>query len=273
MKIAWLTDSHGIFTDRHAWDLALEITRIYAPDVVPVGSDDIDMYTLSRFNRNPARKEKLQDELDYQAQRYAELKDAVDPYWQSTEKPALYKPVEHPTVLGNHNYRFIKTLWEDPKFWGLRNLEYQRLMNYERFGFSWQGDPWDFQSNEDWSPFPELVFTHGNRVSKDPGMSVRRQMAARYYDASLVIGHCHRGAQQVITRPDGSQLWGIEGFCLCQLNPEYAKNVNWTQGITLITKHDSGALEIQQVPFYRANSFLYAYWRGIEFKVSLAKPH
>jgi hypothetical protein len=273
VKIAWMTDQHGIFLDRHAWDLALDVIRDFKPNAVPVGSDDLDLYTLSRFNRNPARKEKFQDELDCQLQRYAELKDAVDPFWNSTEKPEGYQPVQHPTVLGNHNYRFIKTLWEDPKFFGLRSLEYRNLLNYDKFGFDWKGDPWDFQSNEDWSPFEGLVFTHGNRVSRFPGFSVKNQMAARFYDASLVMGHCHRGAVQVVTRPDGSQLWGVEGFCLCQLNPEYAKNVNWTQGVVLVTRHDSGALEFDLVSFYRANSFLYAYWQGNEYKVSLAKPH
>ncbi len=273
MRIAWLTDQHGIFTDRHAWELALNITRDFKPDAVPVGSEDIDLYTLSYFSRNPARKENFQRELDFQHERYVELKDAVDPFWNSTEKPEGYRPILHPTVIGNHNRRFIKNLWEDPKFFGLRSLEYRNLLGYDRYGFTWNGDPWDFQANEDWSPFPGLVFTHGNRVSKHPGGSVQRQMEARYYDASLVMGHCHRGAQHVASRPDGTQLWGIEGFCLCQLNPEYAKNVNWTQGIVLITRHDSGVLELELVPFHRANSQLLAYRRGTEYTVSLAKPH
>jgi len=271
VKIAWLTDQHGIFVDRHAWELSLMLVRDFEPDVVPVGSDDMDFYTFSKFSKNPARRESLQDELDFMADRYAELKDACDPYWEWVTKPIGYTPTFHPTVIGNHNERFIKTLWDNPKFFGLRGMEYSRLMNYEKFGFSWSGNPWDFKANRDWSPQENLVFTHGTKVSQYPGYSVKNEMASRFYDASLVMGHCHRGAQNVVTKPDGTQLWGVEGFCLCNLDPEYATRTNWTQGIVLVTIHASGVPEFELIPFYRSNSIL-AYWRGKEYSVSLAKP-
>lgn len=270
-KIAWLTDQHGIFVDRHAWELALNLVRDFQPDVVPVGSDDIDFYTLSKFSKNPARRESLQDELDFQFKRYEELKDASDPHWRWVLKPEGYRPVFHPTVIGNHNERFIKTLWDNPKFFGLRGMEYQNLMSYERFGFSWAGnDPWDFKANQDWI-VDDLIFTHGTKVSQYPGYSVKNQMASRFYDGSLIMGHCHRGAQNVVTKPDGSQLWGIEGFCLCDLEPEYASNTNWTQGVVFVTQHPVPEFEL--IPFYRTSSTLIAYWRGQEYSVSLAKPH
>lgn len=258
LKIAWLTDWHGIFVDRDAWELALRITQDFQPDAVPIGSDDIDFYTLSSFDKDPARKERVQDEIDTQLQLYSELLDAVDPMW-GTEKA---RGVHFPTVLGNHNARFVKELWRNPKWYGLRNLEYPRLLEYERFGFSWTGNPWDWEANLDYR-VGDIVFTHGTKVSQHPGYSVKNQMNSRFFDASLVMGHCHRGALTYVTKPNGDQLFGVEGFCLCELNPKYAPITNWTQGIVFVTAHDDGA-QVELIPFHR-NGQLRAYWRGTEY--------
>lgn len=267
-RIAWLTDQHGIFVDRDAWELALKLVQDFAPHVVPIGSDDIDFYTLSRFDKNPKRRMTVQDEIDFQIQRYEELKDAVDPYWNSSRKPSSWEPILHPVVLGNHNIRFFKKLWSDPSFFGVRNLAYPELFQFDRFGFDWKDDPWNYQSNIDWYASDKLVFTHGERVSKYPGYSVKNQMNDRFFDASLVMGHCHRGAKIHIPKPDGTQLFGVEGFCLCDLNPEYDPHANWTQGIVFITEHNSGFYEVEPIQFHRLDR-LYAYWRGAEYSVPI----
>ena len=48
-----------------------------------------------------------------------------------------------------------------------------------------------------------------------------------------ITGHCHRGGSFLKT--DRFGVWGWwEGFCLCHLNPDWIKNPNWQQGITLV---------------------------------------
>ncbi|WP_119071539.1 hypothetical protein [Aggregatilinea lenta] len=256
-KIAWLTDQHGIFIDRDAWELALLLTQRFQPDVVPVGSDDIDFYRLSKFDKNPDRRETVQDELDFQWERYEELVSAVP------------EACFYPTVLGNHNERFFKRLWDDPKFFGLNALEYRSLMGYDHFGFSWAGNAWDANANREYSPAPGLAFTHGVKVSQFPGYSVKSEMASRFYDASLVMGHCHRGAITWVTKPSGEQLVGIEGFCLCGLQPEYANHTNWTQGVVFATVHDDLPTQFELIPFDRAGGRLCAHWRDEAYSVPL----
>lgn len=267
LKIAWLTDWHGIFVDRDAWELALRLVQDYKPDVVPVGSDDIDFYRLSKFSKNPARRKTLQNELDRQFELNKELKDAVDPFWNSTEKPLNYKPVEHPTVLGNHNERFIKRLWEDDTFYGVTKLSYPYLLDYQKFGYTWNGDVWDFAQNREYSVGP-ITFVHGTKVSQFPGYSVKNEMAGRLFDSSLVMGHCHRGAVTHIRRADGTLLTGIEGFCLCQLETEYASNTNWSQGVVFITLHED-IPQFELIPFQRIQGSLHAYWRDKTYSVAL----
>jgi hypothetical protein len=270
MRIAWLTDWHGIYVDRDAWELALNLVRDYKPTHVPVGSDDIDFYTISQFDKNPERRETLQDELDFQWKLFEELKDACDPMWRAKYRSPR-QVCQHPTVIGNHNERLLKTLVKDPKFFHLRVLEYRNLMGYSKFGFSWAGKPRDFKANSEWSPIPGLTFVHGTKVSQYPGYSVKNQMASRFYDSSLVMGHVHRGAQTVVTKPDGTQLWGIEGFCLCQLNPEYVKHPpNWTQGVVFITVHGTEP-EFEFIPFRRTLSRVYTYWREKEYRVPITR--
>lgn len=267
MKIAWLTDWHGIFVDRYAWELALRITRDFEPTHVPIGSDDIDFYRISHYAKNPARREQIQDELDMQFKLYEELKDAADPHWRWLSRPDERPRVEHPTVLGNHNNRFFRTLWEDPKFFGLKDMAYPRLLKYDKYGFTWNGDEWDKSGNLEWVAGENLVFVHGNKVSQSPGYSVQGQMRSRSFDRSLVMGHCHRGAQTHIRRADGRIITGIEGFCLCQLDAEYAPSNNWTQGIVFITvTNDVPSFEL--IPFTRVGSDILAVWRGNEYRVT-----
>jgi len=258
VKIAWLTDSHGIFVDRHAWHLALNLVAEFKPTHLPVGSDDVDFYTLSRFDKDPDRKDTLQNELDFQYDRYQELRDAGG-------------AIEYPTVLGNHNERLMKSLWRDPKWSSLRAVEYPNLLAYETFGFSWAGNSRDYLTNREWWATPNLVFTHGEKASLHPGYSVKNQMAARFYDASLVMGHCHRGALSYLTKPNGVMVFGVEGYCLCQLHPEYAPITNWTQGVVFITIHPTGISEVEMIPFVRSDGRLHAYWRHADYSVSLSR--
>lgn len=274
MRIAWLTDWHGIFVDRDAWELALRLTQEFKPTHVPVGSDDLDFYRISRFDKDPKRRESVQDELDTQWELYRELKDAVDPLWNSlSPRPVDYTPVRHPTVLGNHNDRFFKRLREDPKWFGLRAMEYRNLLGYDQFGFEWRGDPWDTQANEEWQAAPGITFVHGTRVARLPGYSVQRELASRLYDSSLVMGHCHRGAITWLQRPDQSQVVGVEGFCLCQTRTEYARFTNWTQGVVFITVPANGPLNYELIPFARTPDRLIAHWRGQEYSVSISNVY
>ena len=65
IKIAFPTDEHFPFQNDRAREVALKIVQDFGPDVVPAGSDGLDFYKLSRFDRDPARMKahSLQEEI------------------------------------------------------------------------------------------------------------------------------------------------------------------------------------------------------------------
>jgi hypothetical protein len=85
--------------------------------------------------------------------------------------------------------------------------------------------------------YNNFIFKHGNLVSKEAGMTARRELAAE--GLSGVSGHTHRLA--IIYRHDraGSRLW-IENGCLCRLDAEYLEGriPDWQQGISIVSFDD-----------------------------------
>ena len=55
MKLAFVTDEHHPFQDDHARSVALKIVQDFDPDMVVCGSDGIDFYQVSHFDKNPER--------------------------------------------------------------------------------------------------------------------------------------------------------------------------------------------------------------------------
>lgn len=250
-KIAWLTDQHFPFEDRRAWQLALRIAADFRPDAVPIGSDDRDFYAISSFDKDPLLAKSMLEDTRYWFARMDELKDALEPGWrEGTQR----KRVFYPTILGNHNMRWIKYLWQHPEIYGIPELDYPNLHKYAHYGFNWNGNAQDWDQNTEWRASNQLTITHGNRLS------VNAQMASRYYDTSILIGHLHRFNKVTFTRPDRSQVVGVQSYCLCQLEPKWIEHPNWQHGLTLVTVYDD-YVNFEDVPFVHASGRVHAIWR------------
>jgi len=77
-KIAIPTDEHIPFQDDRARAVALKIVADYQPDIRIAGSDGVDFYMLSRFDKNPLRAAfGLQGEIDMWKASQREWRDAA----------------------------------------------------------------------------------------------------------------------------------------------------------------------------------------------------
>ena len=54
MKIIFPTDEHHPFCDWNALAVAYQIAEDYKPEVRFAGSDGVDFYSISRFDKDPA---------------------------------------------------------------------------------------------------------------------------------------------------------------------------------------------------------------------------
>ena len=221
------SDIHAPFHDRNAIALAAKIAAWWKPDIAIYNGDDVDFYQLSRFDKNPNRTARIQDEID------AWHIECVAPINAALGKARKIK------VSGNHEDRLRRKLWANPDLFGVRSLELPDLMQLHKYGIEYAELRVRFGN--------VLEVTHGTRVSKWAGYTARLEQEQRRYGISTITGHVHR-AGRFQTRIGNGYSVGQEAPCLCTLDPEYMTDPDWTQGVTLFIVSD-GAVQIEPVLF------------------------
>jgi hypothetical protein len=246
MKIAFPTDEHVPFDDPRAREVALKIVQDFKPDHFVSGSDGLDFYLLSKFDKNPERaKLGLQHEINA---------------WKSVQREwddALGEGTEKHFVLGNHEDRLRKYLWKHPEIASLDGMQLHIILGLEGLGYT------NALMSKDEVVFNEaLVVKHGGVVRKHSGNSARGELEQERFAISTLTGHTHRGGH-VYARTRFGDIQACEGFCLCSLNPEYVTHPDWQQGIVLAEVWGS------QVTFepvlIQGDGKKTAIWRGKEY--------
>jgi hypothetical protein len=243
-RIAFPTDEHVPFQDDKARQVALKIVQDFKPTHMPAGSDALDFYQLSRFDKDPMRAKTIQNDVD------AWMK--IQKEWQSAAPTAKRR-----FLRGNHEFRFEKELWKLPSFCDLDVLKLENILELDRFGIE-NGifDEWDLGS---------LLITHGSVVRQQSAASARGEVERQRHQISTMTGHTHRGGTYYTSTRTG-MVTGIECFCLCQLDPWYVnRKLDWQQGIVLATIHKDKSLQFEPIPFFRVDGKVAAHWRDKEY--------
>jgi hypothetical protein len=254
-KVIFATDAHVPYEDKWAVELAQKIGEDFNPDLRVSGSDGLDFYKLSRFDKDPARGKgfTLQDEI-FQWQRMEQAWNEACP-----NAGAKY-------ILGNHEIRLRKYIWNQaPELASLEGLDFANILALDALGIEYE----DFnnESNNQEITVGCLAIKHGSAARKHSGWSVKSELENEFYAVNILSGHCHRGAQVYVTSRRGV-VKGVEGFCLCDLHPSYVagRNPNWQQGIVLAEVSDE-TVDFELIPFERVRGSLRAIWRGNEYLV------
>lgn len=221
------SDIHAPYHDKNAIALAAKVAAWWRPDVAIYNGDDVDFYQLSRFDKNPSRTARAQDEID------TWHVECVAPLNAALGKARKIK------VPGNHEDRLRRKLWANPDLFGIAALELPELMQLRRYGIEYA--EWRVRFGN------VLEVTHGTRVSKWAGYTARLEQEQRRYSISTITGHVHR-AGRFQTRIGNSYSVGQEAPCMCDLSPEYMTDPDWVQGVTLFVVRD-GAVQIEPVLF------------------------
>ena len=130
---------------------------------------------------------------------------------------------------GNHKARLQKFLWTHPELFSLRDLELRNVLKLSNYGIEYAAYSVQFGD--------VLEVSHGTRVNKWAGMSAKAEQELRRYSMSTITGHVHRSGT-FKTKVGNEWRTGQESPCLCTLKPEYMRNPDWQQGITLFTVTD-----------------------------------
>jgi hypothetical protein len=247
VRFGFITDEHHPYVDPIARELAMMILTDFDPHVATAGSDAIDFYAISSFDKNPERIKGggVQKEINA---------------WKKSQREwrEQFPDTDFYFLLGNHEDRWRRYLWRHPEFEELDALKLENLLDFESFGIQHAPDNELVIKNR-------LLVHHGDRTSINSAYGAKLQITREFYSISMLMGHTHKGGVHYATTRNGI-IQAHECFCLCELDPEYMTNPNWQQGITLAEVSDD-FLNIEPVLFQDVHNYKIAIWRGNEYKI------
>lgn len=213
-KTLIVSDLHIPFHDDAALDVVYSIMRDIKFDNFVVNGDLIDGWELSRFSKDPRNKVSFGDEI--------EVASSILKEFSNLTNGKKY------FIVGNHDWRFEKYLIDEaPGLISLPYLNLNNLLELDKYGFQEIN-----MGKESYVDINGVLVGHFNKVSKHSAYTAKNLV--EQYGKSVVQGHVHRLGVHYKT-VNGKTLVGVEGGCLCRLDPLYMILPNWQQGITIMT--------------------------------------
>lgn len=235
-----ISDLHIPYHDPFAWQLFLNIVKVVKPTKINLAGDLLDFYQLSTFDKDPEQIKNggLQENLDQWFHMGREMQREAPPTCKYTFVP------------GNHEDRLRRYLNRNPELYGLRALELSSLMRLDELGITYHEDEIEV--------IPGLLLVkHGKVVRRDSAYSAKGELEVEKYAISTITGHTHRlGTHYARTRL--RVVKAHENGCLCLLNPEYVKNPNWQQGLTMTTHFGGELFHVEDIPFFNSGDHIKA---------------
>lgn len=230
--IICINDLHIPHHDNKVVELVFSFIKQKQPDELVLNGDILDCYWVSSFLKNPSSKVYLQDECNTFYKLFNDLRKHI--------------PNTIITFInGNHEDRILKETWKNPAFYGIKELEIEKLLKFDKLRINYQKNRYIIR---------DFLFTHGEMVSKHSSFTAKAEFE-RHKCRDGMSGHTHRLGcfHQSI---DGITTSWYENGCLCTLNPEYVKEVvNWQHGFSVINFYDK--LSFVQPILIKEGKFIY----------------
>lgn len=205
-----LTDWHVPFEDPQALELAFGFCHWLQPKII-ILHEVHDFYSVSKFDKDPERKNSFQEEIDLAYKYLIKLRKLC--------------PKSRIILLNsNHSQRMKKYLWSQaPELSNLRCLKLEELLRLKELGIQLK----------DMFSYKDVLFKHGNIIRQDSSYTAKAEFMKE--GCSGVSGHTHRLGMYFTTKRGGKYVW-VESGCLCKTNAEYIDGTaNWQQGFSLIS--------------------------------------
>lgn len=216
-------DSHFPFQDDACLQIVQGVVKDVKPHVLLHVGDLVDAWQISRFDKDPARMDTLQDNIDAAREHLHQM-------------AALAPKARRVLLEGNHENRLTRAICgmegvqrELAKLRAFQEaMTWRVLLDLDAIGFEWVPDK--IQSK---TPIlPKLITKHGSIVRKAAGMTARGEWEK--YGRSGLSGHTHRLCAWRHRDANGVATW-IETGCTCKLEAEYGSDFDWQQGFAVLT--------------------------------------
>jgi hypothetical protein len=228
-----LSDLHMPFQSDELLTVWLHHLGILKPDGIDIIGDMLDCYTLSRFNKNPARKGDIQQEVDL-ARSFLEEMVRVAP----SKCDIRYSE-------GNHENRLKQMLWGKVKELApLRNLDIPQLLDLKSLGIRYYRPESPYRIRDLW-------YLHGDLARKSNWSMTAGGMGAKAVCARIrgnaIIGHTHQMGHVSFRGWDGLTE-GYEVGCMCRFDLEYIVGMpQWQQGWAVVHFPKAGGHQVELI--------------------------
>lgn len=217
-------DTHFPFQDNKALGVVKQLAIKLKPEVVIHIGDLIDCWQLSKFDKDPVRRNTLQDDINLAA------KHLNDMFMVTPQARHIY-------LEGNHEFRLTKTISKMSEAQReVANLDiFQEYVTWPKILDKAGVVEWEFVPARGQARrrlFPKMVIKHGTIVRKWSGATARGEWER--YGCSGVSGHTHRLGIFYHDDFNGAHGWAETG-CTCDLHPEYTEDPDWQHGALVIT--------------------------------------
>jgi len=250
----FLSDIHFPYQDKPAWGLTLEVVKDLKPNLVFLGGDITDFYSVSRYDREPERKLTLQQDLNYTYEELSKLRKAAG------------KEAEIIFLEGNHEQRMAKFLHSKAEELSvLEALDLKNLLRLDSLKIKWV-------PNGSRIKIGKLWHLHGNEIAGG-GTNIAKSKFDKL-GSNVIFGHHHKLQSYTKRNYEGEVCGAWANGCLSDLQPDYAHFTDWILGFSLIDYGKTGNFNVDQVPIIKpsvnsrtANCFI----RGKEYSFQAGK--
>ena len=255
-KLVVASDFHIPFVDFTLLDLFYSFLSDFQPDIFVINGDFLDCAAIAKFDKVPNRYSSFENEIELGKKILRKFRE-------------ILPKAEICYVEGNHSFRLRQYLIRNaPELYNVtptipESLELNKL-NIQWIGTKEAASRWV----DTYKKFGQLYVGHFDKVNKHSAMTAKAIVEDK--GVSIVQAHVHRMGQYNKRLEDGTQLVGIEGGCMCDLDASYMGHTNWQNGFVAgyLDLDGSGRFHVYpiQVLGYRF------FWEGKDYHVEEKLP-
>jgi len=210
---ASINDPHIPFQDQRTLHEVELFLKDLQPELLLIIGDVGDFYQISKFDKNPLRKQTMYQDLSKVKSFHRRIRSIL-PNTRIIEEE------------GNHEDRWRKFLWTKvPELADFEELRLDKLYGLD-------------ECEIEHIPYSEgllvngvFLASHGDMIRAHSGYTAKGM--SDKHGGCGIHGHTHRGGSYY--KRDRFGIWGWwENFCLCNLDPDWIANPNWQQGFSLV---------------------------------------
>jgi predicted phosphodiesterase len=178
-KYGIIPDTHVPYEDKRKFDLVLKVLSALEVHGIIILGDFFDFYQVSDHDKDPARRFKLHEDIEYGKGRLKELQ-------QTGAKNLQF-------IEGNHEWRMTRYIWKNaPELAGFESLAVPSLLGLADLSFKFTG-------YRKFLRIGKMNFTHD---TGDAGLYAHYRSQAAF-EGNVCIGHTHRMGYCVVGNARG----------------------------------------------------------------------